>query len=128
MGKDGGTEMKDYKKLKANKKYTTAELYEEIKDCSFTAGKPEYKEIGILKYIKLPAVGRYCMQIVAGGDKIQISITQDMGQTETYIANSMVSSKLESLQKHWIRIRSRHRNYWKRQQKSYRKFWEFKEI
>ncbi len=94
MGKDGGTEMKDYKKLKANKKYTTAELYEEIKDCSFTAGKPEYKEIGILKYIKLPAVGRYCMQIVAGGDKIQISITQDMGQTETYIANSMVSSKL----------------------------------
>ncbi len=94
MGKDGDTGMKDYKKLKANKKYTTAELYEEIKDCSFTAGKPEYKEIGILKYIKLPAVGRYCMQIVAGGDKIQISITQDMGQTETYIANSMVSSKL----------------------------------
>lgn len=50
--------MKDCKKIKANKSYTTAELFEVIKDCNFTAGKPEYKEMGIIKFIKLPAVGR----------------------------------------------------------------------
>lgn len=86
--------MKDYKKIKANKSYTTAELFDVIKDCNFTAGKPEYKEMGIIKFIKLPAVGRYCLHIVAGGNRIQISITDDMAQTGTYVANSMVSSKL----------------------------------
>ena len=53
--------MKDIASIKTSKNYTTEELYQEIKDCSFTAGKPEYKEVGILKSIKLPAVGRYCI-------------------------------------------------------------------
>ena len=70
--------MKDIASIKTSKNYTTEELYQEIKDCSFTAGKPEYKEVGILKSIKLPAVGRY----------------EDVAQTETFIANSMISSKL----------------------------------
>lgn len=86
--------MKDSKTLKANRTYTTAELYDVIKDCKFTTGKPEYKEVGILKFIKLPAVGRYCIRIVAGGKQIQMTIVEDMGQTETFIANSVVSNKL----------------------------------
>lgn len=86
--------MKDSKTIKTKKTYTTPELYEVIKDCKFTAGKPEYKELGIIKAIKLPAVGRYCIQIVAGGTRIQMSITEDMAQTGTFVANSMISSKL----------------------------------
>lgn len=86
--------MKDIASIKTSKNYTTEELYQEIKDCSFTAGKPEYKEVGILKSIKLPAVGRYCIKILAGGKKIQLTINEDVAQTETFIANSMISSRL----------------------------------
>lgn len=86
--------MKGMESIKTDKNYTTEELFNLIKDCNFTAGKPEYKEVGILKHIKLPAVGRYCIQIVAGGKKIQLSMVEDMGQTGTFVANSMVSGAL----------------------------------
>lgn len=85
--------MKDSKSFKPKEKITTEELFELIKDRPFTAGKPEYKEFGILKQIKLPAVGRYCIQII-GGYRIQLTIAEDMGQTGTYVANSMIESKL----------------------------------
>ncbi|MCM1494348.1 MAG: hypothetical protein NC089_00950 [Bacteroides sp.] len=86
--------MKDSITIKANQKYTTEELFEKIKDCSFTAGTPEYKEVGIMKQIKLPAVGRYCIKIMSAGAKISLMIFEDMGQTGTYVANAMIGSKL----------------------------------
>lgn len=86
--------MKDNITIKANKKYTTEELFEQIKDCQFTAGTPEYKELGIMKQIKLPAVGRYCIKIMSAGVRIQLMIFEDMGQTDTYVANAMIKSKL----------------------------------
>lgn len=86
--------MKDNIAIKSDKKYTTEELYDLIKDCHFTAGKPEYKAVGIIKQIKLPAVGRYCIQIMSAGKRIQLTVSEDMGQTGTYVANSMVRGSL----------------------------------
>lgn len=86
--------MKDRKVIKTTNSITTEELYEKIKDCKFTAGTPEYKEMGIFKQIKLPAVGRYCIQIMASGTRIRLIMNEDMGQTGTYVANSMVRGKL----------------------------------
>lgn len=86
--------MKDSIAIKSNQKYTTEELFEQIRDCTFTAGTPEYQEMGIMKQIKLPAVGRYCIKIMSAGTKIQLMIFEDMAQTGTYVANAMIGSKL----------------------------------
>lgn len=86
--------MKDSITIKSNQKYTTEELFERIKECSFTAGTPEYQEMGIMKQIKLPAVGRYCIKIMSAGSKISLMIFEDMAQTSTYVANSMIKSQL----------------------------------
>ena len=86
--------MKETAVVKAKENYTTESLYAKIKDCQFSAGTPEYKELGILKKIKLPAAGRYCINIMAAGKRINLSIAEDMEQTGTYVANSMVRSQL----------------------------------
>lgn len=86
--------MKNTEYIKTPDKYTTEELFEKIKDCHFTAGTPEYKELGIFKNIKLPAVGRYCIQIMAAGNRIQLRISEDMAKTDQYVANRMIGRKL----------------------------------
>lgn len=86
--------MKGIETIKSPDVITTEEVFEKIKDCEFTAGKPEYQAKGILKFVKLPAVGRYCFHIVAGGKQIQISMVEDMAQTGTFMKNAAIGSKL----------------------------------
>lgn len=77
--------------IKTEKAYTTEELFHMIENCSFTAGRPVYKTSGPMKKkIKLPAVGRYCIQILAGGNRIQLTVVDDMEQQGSFWINRIL--------------------------------------
>lgn len=83
--------MKGIEYIKTEKAYTTEELFHIIENCSFTAGRPVYNTSGPMKKkIKLPAVGRYCIQILSGGNRIQLTVVDDVEQKGTFWKNRIL--------------------------------------
>lgn len=66
--------------IKTQKIYQIEELYQMIENCNFTAGKPTLKVNGPFKKINLPAVGKYCINIIPGGNRIQLTAVLDTKQ------------------------------------------------
>jgi hypothetical protein len=87
--------MKGIEYVKVGRAITTEELFQMIKGCRFSAGVPEYKTEGPMKRrIKLPAVGRYCIQLIAGGNRVQLTVVNDREQKEKYAFNFILSRLL----------------------------------
>lgn len=81
--------------IKVDKVYTTEELFQVIENCSFTAGTPTLIKHGKFVKIKLPAVGKYCITILSGGNRIQLTAVLDMeGQTDKVLASQVAGGFL----------------------------------
>lgn len=76
--------------VKTEQNYTTEELFQIIENCNFTAGKPELKGKGKMKKIKLPAVGKYCIIMISGGKRVQLTAIQDMEQTDEMVKSQII--------------------------------------
>ena len=64
---------KGYDKVKLNDKITYDELYEIMKDETYSVGKPEITGSGLMSCIKFPAVDKYKIQIAITSKTITIS-------------------------------------------------------
>ncbi|MBF4692229.1 hypothetical protein [Fusibacter ferrireducens] len=72
--KQGATDaIKMYDKVKTNKKLTYDELYEIMKDGTYSIGVPEIKGSGIMRCIKFPPVDKYLVQVAVTGTTITIT-------------------------------------------------------
>ena len=64
---------KGYDKVKLNDKITYDELYEIMKDETYSVGKPEITGSGLMRCIQFPAVDKYKIQIAITSKTITIS-------------------------------------------------------
>ena len=64
---------KGYDKVKLNDKITYDELYEIMKDETYSVGKPEITGSGLMRCIQCPAVDKYKIQIAITSKTITIS-------------------------------------------------------
>lgn len=64
---------KGYDKVKLKEKITYDELYEIMKDETYSVGKPEIAGTGIMRCIQFPAVDKYKIQIAITSKTITIS-------------------------------------------------------
>ncbi len=75
---DFGKKMvKGYDKVKTTEKLTYEELYEVIKDGTFSGGKPFLTGSGIMHCIQFPTTGKYKLQIAITGKTITVSKIYD---------------------------------------------------
>ena len=73
---------KGYDKVKLNDKITYDELYEIMKDETYSVGKPEITGSGLMRCIQFPAVDKYKIQIAITSKTITISnrATREVGE------------------------------------------------
>ena len=64
---------KGYDKVKLKEKITYDELYEIMKDETYSVGKPEITGSGLMRCIQFPAVDKYKIQIAITSKTITIS-------------------------------------------------------
>ena len=64
---------KGYDKVKLKDKITYDELYEIMKDETYSVGKPEITGSGLMRCIQFPAVDKYKIQIAITSKTITIS-------------------------------------------------------
>ncbi len=63
---------KGYDKIKTTEKMNTDQLFEIIKDGTYSMGKPEITGSGIMRAIRFPPVNKYYLQVSVSGTTIMI--------------------------------------------------------
>ena len=85
------------RELETRKEYSVEELYEAMKDHTFTAGKPEYYKNGLVQLIIFPELDRYNQVHIAplqfsGGPYTKFSICKkDRIGIRTKVENKLLS-------------------------------------
>lgn len=93
--------IKMYDKVKTSEKLTYDELYEIMKEGTYSIGTPEIKGSGIMRCIKFPPVDKYLVQVAITGKTITITRVYSgvEGFTKEAVGNALTDGMYDVLNK-----------------------------